>query len=34
VDGTPAFIVGDQLLPGADSVEALKAAISEARKGG
>ncbi|MGH6782033.1 MAG: DsbA family protein [Sphingomonadaceae bacterium] len=30
--GTPAFIVGDQLLPGAVGYDALKKAIAEARK--
>ena len=32
IEGTPAFIVGDQLIPGAD-LEALKAAIEDARRG-
>lgn len=32
IEGTPAFIVGDRLIPGADVV-ALKAAIQEARTG-
>ena len=32
IEGTPAFIVGDRLIPGAD-VAALKAAIQEARTG-
>lgn len=32
IEGTPAFIVGDRLIPGAD-VEALKAAIEDARRG-
>jgi len=33
VDGTPAFIVGDQLYPGALDAEELKAAIDEHRGG-
>jgi protein-disulfide isomerase len=33
IEGTPAFIVGDTLIPGAD-VPALKAAINIAREGG
>jgi protein-disulfide isomerase len=33
IQGTPAFIVGDTLIPGADR-EALKAAIAEAKGGG
>lgn len=32
IEGTPAFVVGDRLIPGAD-VAALKAAIDEARVG-
>lgn len=32
IEGTPAFIVGDVMIPGADP-EALKAAIGEAKKG-
>jgi len=32
IEGTPAFIVGDRLIPGAD-LEALKAAIEDARRG-
>lgn len=32
IEGTPAFVVGDRLIPGAD-LEALKAAIEEARRG-
>jgi protein-disulfide isomerase len=32
IEGTPAFIVGDQMIPGAD-LEALKAAIEDARRG-
>ncbi|HYG27470.1 MAG TPA: DsbA family protein [Caulobacteraceae bacterium] len=32
IQGTPAFIVGDVLIPGADA-EALKAAVAEAKKG-
>ena len=32
IEGTPAFIVGDTLIPGAD-IQALKQAISEARGG-
>jgi 2-hydroxychromene-2-carboxylate isomerase len=31
VSGTPAFIVGDTLLPGATSLEQLRALIAEAR---
>lgn len=34
VDGTPAFIIGDQLIPGAVSADALKAAVDAQRKGG
>jgi protein-disulfide isomerase len=33
IQGTPAFIIGDELLPGAASVEALTAAIKRARGG-
>jgi protein-disulfide isomerase len=33
IDGTPAFIVGDTMIPGAD-IPALKAAISVAQNGG
>ncbi len=33
VDGTPAFIVGDQLYPGALDAEELKAAVAEHRGG-
>jgi protein-disulfide isomerase len=32
IEGTPAFIVGDRMIPGAD-LEALKAAIAEAKTG-
>jgi protein-disulfide isomerase len=32
INGTPAFIVGDQLIPGAVDVDTLKAAVAEARK--
>ncbi|MFM8377039.1 MAG: DsbA family protein [Phenylobacterium sp.] len=32
IEGTPAFVVGDRLIPGAD-FEALKAAIEDARRG-
>lgn len=32
IEGTPAFIVGDRMIPGAD-LEALKAAIEDARRG-
>ncbi|MFM8819657.1 MAG: DsbA family protein [Phenylobacterium sp.] len=32
IEGTPAFVVGDRLIPGAD-FEALRAAIEEARRG-
>ena len=32
IEGTPAFIVGDRMIPGAD-VEALTAAIEDARRG-
>jgi protein-disulfide isomerase len=34
VDGTPAFVIGDRMLPGVESVETLKAAIAAVRKGG
>jgi len=33
IKGTPAFLVGDQLIPGAVGVEKLKQAIAAARKG-
>lgn len=33
IEGTPAFIIGDTLIPGAD-IEALKTAISVAQQGG
>lgn len=33
IDGTPAFIVGDTMIPGAD-IPALKAAIAAAKRGG
>lgn len=32
IDGTPAFVVGDQLVPGAVSTEALKMLIDQTRK--
>ena len=32
IDGTPAFVVGDQLVPGAVSSEALKTLIEQTRK--
>jgi protein-disulfide isomerase len=32
IDGTPAFVVGDQLVPGAVSTEALKTLIDQTRK--
>ena len=32
IDGTPAFVVGDQLVPGAVSTEALKTLIGQTRK--
>jgi protein-disulfide isomerase len=31
IDGTPAFVVGDRIVPGAD-IDAVRAAIAEARK--
>lgn len=34
VDGTPAFIVGDKLVPGAVAVDDLKALVDAQRKGG
>jgi protein-disulfide isomerase len=34
VDGTPAFIIGDEMLPGPDGVAALREAIAKARAGG
>jgi protein-disulfide isomerase len=34
IDGTPAFIVGDALLPGAADLDTLRKAIAKARKGG
>lgn len=33
IAGTPAFIIGDQMIPGAD-IAALRAAVEKARKGG
>ena len=32
IDGTPAFVVGDQLIPGAVSTDALKTLIDQTRK--
>ena len=32
IDGTPAFVVGDQLIPGAVSTESLKTLIDQTRK--
>jgi protein-disulfide isomerase len=32
IDGTPAFVIGDRLIPGAVSTEALKSTIEEIRK--
>jgi protein-disulfide isomerase len=32
IKGTPAFIIGDQIIPGAVSADELKAKIAEARK--
>jgi protein-disulfide isomerase len=34
ISGTPAFIVGNQIIPGAVNLDALKQAIADARKGG
>ncbi len=34
VEGTPAFVIDGQLMPGARSVDDLKAAVAAARKGG
>jgi protein-disulfide isomerase len=34
IRGTPAFIVGDKLVPGAIDVPTLEKLIAEARKGG
>jgi protein-disulfide isomerase len=34
ITGTPAFVIGDQLVPGAVSLDQLKAAVRRARKGG
>ncbi len=33
VEGTPAFVIGDQLIPGAVDAKTMKAAIAKARKG-
>ena len=33
IDGTPAFVIGDTMIPGAD-MAALKAAITQAKAGG
>jgi protein-disulfide isomerase len=33
IKGTPAFLVGDQLIPGAVSIDKLKQAVATARKG-
>ena len=32
INGTPAFIIGDTIIPGAVSADELKAKIAEARK--
>lgn len=32
INGTPAFVIGDKLIPGAVDADALKAAVAEARK--
>lgn len=32
IDGTPAFVIGDQIIPGAVSTEALKSVIDQTRK--
>jgi len=34
ITGTPGFVIGDQLIPGAISIEKLKQAIAEARRAG
>jgi protein-disulfide isomerase len=34
IQGTPAMVVGDEMLPGAVDVAELKAAVAEARSGG
>ncbi len=34
IDGTPAFIVGDALLPGAADIDTLRQAVAKVRKGG
>jgi protein-disulfide isomerase len=34
IEGTPAFIVGDRLLPGVNDIDALRASIARVRKGG
>jgi protein-disulfide isomerase len=33
ITGTPAFIIGDQLAPGAISMDELKRMVAQARKG-
>jgi protein-disulfide isomerase len=34
IDGTPAFVVGDALLPGAADIDSLRRAVAEVRTGG
>ena len=34
IDGTPAFVVGDALLPGAADIDTLRQAVAKVRKGG
>ena len=34
IEGTPAFVVGDTLLPGAADIDTLRQAVAKVRKGG
>ncbi|HXQ50567.1 MAG TPA: DsbA family protein [Stellaceae bacterium] len=34
VDGTPAFVVGDDMMPGVADIDTLRAAVAKERKGG
>ena len=33
ITGTPAFVIGDQLVPGAVSVDTMRELVAKARKG-
>jgi protein-disulfide isomerase len=34
IDGTPAFVIGSKVIPGAVDASVINAAVAEARKGG